>query len=368
MSCLCQLLKERGEFEPIVIVGKRGDGTKELVSKGVKCYHIHLWNWVVKIEDRRKLVVKIKMLVKLILNILSELHVYLIVKKESIEIIHINDIHSYVGARTAIRMKLGLIWHIRVLLDEDQGLKLYSPKCYELINKSDKVIAISEAVFDHFSKHINSTKMTVVYNGVDEKKFYNPKKTIFSNELIKIMHCGQMNGFKGHLHLIDAIKYLVDEGITNLHVTFVGSGYYEKEYEQYVQSMKLHQYISFSGYHDHVETVFYDSDIFVMNSNAEAFGRVTIEAMMAGCLVVATNSGASSELIKKGAYGVLVPKDNSADLAEALRRIIISHKREEIRIAKAAQKYAMEAFKASINADSIAKCYRLLSFKNDCSF
>ena len=54
----------------------------------------------------------------------------------------------------------------------------------------------------------------------------------------------------------------------------------------------------------------------------EGFGRVTIEYMMAGLCVIASDTGANSELIEDGKSGLLYQYGNTCFLVNAIRKCI----------------------------------------------
>jgi glycosyltransferase involved in cell wall biosynthesis len=58
-----------------------------------------------------------------------------------------------------------------------------------------------------------------------------------------------------------------------------------------------------------------------MCSDAEAFGRVTVEALKSGRPVIGTRSGGTPELICDGVNGFLFEPGNARQLAAALRRL-----------------------------------------------
>lgn len=60
----------------------------------------------------------------------------------------------------------------------------------------------------------------------------------------------------------------------------------------------------------------------VLNSHQEGFGLALSEAMMCGAAVIGTNSGGISDIISEGKTGLLVPVDDSAALAEAMKLLL----------------------------------------------
>ena len=63
------------------------------------------------------------------------------------------------------------------------------------------------------------------------------------------------------------------------------------------------------------------SDVFVLPSRFEGYGMALAEAIAHGLPVVSTLAGAIPDTVPPGA-GILVPRDDAAALARALRRVI----------------------------------------------
>ena len=71
-----------------------------------------------------------------------------ILKKEHVDLVHINTVYSYFGAYAARKVNIPYVWHIREFLEEDQGNEFYFPKyMYKLMNRADLVIAISRSIY-----------------------------------------------------------------------------------------------------------------------------------------------------------------------------------------------------------------------------
>ena len=64
------------------------------------------------------------------------------------------------------------------------------------------------------------------------------------------------------------------------------------------------------------------ASIFVLPSHAEALPMGLLEAMAAGCAVVATSVGGIPDLVRHGVNGLLVPPREPAELAKALRTLL----------------------------------------------
>src|SRR5699024_8924720 len=91
---------------------------------------------------------------------------------------------------------------------------------------------------------------------------------------------------------------------------------------------------------------------------AEAFGRVTVEAMLAGALVIGANTEGTAELID-GKYGLLY---NQGDFMSLFQKIkyAIDNQEEMKEIASLSKRYALQNFTATINCNNICKIYKEL--------
>jgi glycosyltransferase involved in cell wall biosynthesis len=83
----------------------------------------------------------------------------------------------------------------------------------------------------------------------------------------------------------------------------------------------LHERIMLLGARDDATELMAAADLLVLPSWREGLPNVVLEAMQAGCPVVATRVGGIPEAVDDGATGLLVPRDDDAALAAALARL-----------------------------------------------
>ena len=106
------------------------------------------------------------------------------------------------------------------------------------------------------------------------------------------------------------------------------------------EAAKLEVLISRNGLTDRIETIgtispsslailFGKADLFVLASRFEGYGMAYAEALSHGLPVVGTTAGAIPDTIPKGA-GLLVPPDEPAALAAALRSVIVDADRRRL--------------------------------------
>jgi glycosyltransferase involved in cell wall biosynthesis len=107
----------------------------------------------------------------------------------------------------------------------------------------------------------------------------------------------------------------------NLQVLIVGDGPMEEDIKGQIRDKGLELNVRLLGYMDDVRGVLAASDLMVLPSEHEAFGRAVAEAMLMEKPVVATNVGGLPELITPDT-GLLVPVSNPNELHSAIKSIL----------------------------------------------
>ena len=114
--------------------------------------------------------------------------------------------------------------------------------------------------------------------------------------------------------------------------------------------------ISFLGYRNNLRENLSSYDIGVICSKSEGFGRVTAEYMAAELCVIASDTGANTELIENEKNGLIYNYNNDKELAEKIKKIYNNKKLIDI-YGKNARDTIIEKLTKEINADNIKKIY-----------
>ena len=133
---------------------------------------------------------------------------------------------------------------------------------------------------------------------------------------------------------IDQIKPVL-EAIPEAHLAIVGDGPHREALEAHFSGTQTH----FIGYLQGLElaSAFASADAFVFPSLTETLGLVLLEAMAAGCPVVAANSGGIPDIVTDGVNGYLFePTDPNGAITATKRLLAATEEREQLR-AKARQ-------------------------------
>jgi glycosyltransferase involved in cell wall biosynthesis len=195
---------------------------------------------------------------------------------------------------------------------------LYSVSPYSAImTKGERVIAVSNTVQDYILQNYPqcpAAKIQVIYRGVSAAEFphgYQPSHAWLNQwqkdypqleGKIVLTLAGRITRLKGH----EAFITLIEELINNkqpIHGLIVGGAEAKKiaylnELKQLIHAKGLEEHISLIGHRSDMREVFSQSDIvYSLSSQAETFGRTTLEALSIGTPVIGWNHGGVGEIL-----------------------------------------------------------------------
>lgn len=285
-------------------------------------------------------------------------------EKENIQIIHSNSSVIDVGAYAAKRAGIPHIWHFREFGDADYQLEFLKGReksCRFVEESGSRVIFISHNLRAYYKDDIPDKICQVIYNGISAD-FLVQKD--FERRITKpvFLIAGNLHRNKGQNTALEAAKLLKDRGISDFELWVAGqasamsdSKQFEAELRAYAEK-NLQGCCKFLGFVSDMKRLRGETDVELVCSNREAFGRVTVEAMMAANPVIGTDTGANPELIKDKENGLLFRNGDAADLAEKMQWYI----EEPSRIGKcgmAAYAFAKENFLSERNTEALEKVY-----------
>jgi glycosyltransferase involved in cell wall biosynthesis len=88
--------------------------------------------------------------------------------------------------------------------------------------------------------------------------------------------------------------------------------------------------VRFLGYRRDVPALMRTFDVFALPTRSEPFGKVVIEAMAAGCPVVASEVGGIPEIVTNPDLGKLIAPDDPAALAAAILDYLVNADRRRL--------------------------------------
>lgn len=337
-----------------------GDGEAILKEKGLRYYVVPSISWVVPGWFPSSMLVSLGQIKRILKNKVYARELTKILKAEHVDLVHINTSYSYFGAFAAKRAGIPYVWHIREFLEEDQGNRFYFPRySHRLMSRASLVIAISNSIYEKYSKVITKEKIKVIYNGIDTEQFYMPGRHIFKDSQITLCYVGGLSELKGTDDLIEACRLLNAQGYKDSYRLLIagrGNEAYEVQLRDRINQYELDN-IEMLGFRTDVPQVMEQADVSIVTSRCEAFGRVTVEAMLTGNLVLGADSAGTKELLQDGKFGVLYECGNPESIKEQV--IFIIENRDSLTDkADVARTYMREHMSARKNAENIYREYR----------
>ena len=216
------------------------------------------------------------------------------------------------------------------------GLGMFEGLLWELLKSGHNQAAInlctSTAMMQELTEH-GIERVQLWQRGVDTELF---QPHLASREMRSRLSQGQPDsplllyvGRLGAEKEIDRIKPVL-EAIPNARLALVGDGPHR-------EALKMHfagTPTNFVGYLGGVDlaSAYASADAFIFPSRTETLGLVLLEAMAAGCPVVAARSGGIPDIVSDGVNGYLFdPTDDQGAIAATKRLLENQQERETLR-------------------------------------
>jgi len=253
-----------------------------------------------------------------------------IIRQHAVDLVHTNIRigHDREGILAAWLAGIPCVAHIR---------DFEKLNCFDrwLVGRTSALVYISKAIQNaHLASGVAVERGIVVYNGVDDAAFaassgaseQRGKLGIGAEDLVAGV-IGRLERWKGQEVFLRAMK-LVTAALPRARGVIIGDPVpYDLDYQGWLVALReelgLVSQVIFAPFQIDVSATMAALDVLVLPSiSPEPFGRVLIEGMAAGRPIVATEGGATPEIVRPGIDGVLVQPDDPQALADAIVQIL----------------------------------------------
>ena len=186
-------------------------------------------------------------------------------------------------------------------------------------HKADKFVFQTEGAKKCYPDKVQR-RSCVILNPLDTASF--PMHD-FVNEEKTIVSVGRLEAQKNQSLLIDAFSMIMDQ-IPDFRLVIFGEGKLRKKLEDCVQQKGLQRRVFLPGAKTGIQDYIKNAALFVLSSDYEGIPNALIEAMAIGLPCVSTDCspGGARELIVDKENGLLVPCNDTEELANAIIRMI----------------------------------------------
>ena len=314
-------------YHPVVVLPNNGPLIQELEKENIKVVIAPVLKLYRKIFSPKNLF-HFLVDIKKGISILDDLN-----KQYHFDLIYSNTLAVLLGMLFAKKRKIKHLWHVHEIIVHPKIIASTFPK---LLNKyADLIVCNSLATKKNLvdRKKEIANKTTVIYNGINEtiSEMSLAKKEDFgfTNKDIIITLVGRISRLKGHKWLLTTlVKHFSSN--TNIKVVFVGSPvpgqeFYASEIDQFITENQLQETVKILPFTKNLSQIWDITDIALMPSTeAESFGLVAAEAMLAKKPVIASNHGGVTEIVVNNKTGFLVEPNNVEALSLALNNLIVN--------------------------------------------
>jgi len=236
-----------------------------------------------------------------------------------------NTIALGVGALAAERAGLKHVWWIHEFGREDHGLEFAwgDARTAKIMTRTTaRAIVNSDAVAAKYAHFLPREKIVRVYYRIDPT----PAANVPDLEPAGAFHLalpGSLNPQKGQGDAIAALTILArDDKRPQLHFFGEGAEGYTARLRAAARDGGVEAQTHFHGHVRDLGARLAKANAVLVTSRNEAFGRVTVEALRANVLVIASDAGGTRELIDDGKTGLLYPPGDGAALARQIARVM----------------------------------------------
>ena len=210
--------------------------------------------------------------------------------------------------------------------------------------RSDLIIAGSNFIFSHikenYSMYLNyKKKFLVIFRGINVD-YFDSSTTLENDEkkLLKqwdiekdkkiILLPGRLTSWKGQEVFIEAVNLInIELGYEAFYTVILGSDQgrelYKKKLIRLSEQYRMSKQIRFIDHCKNMALAYKVSDIIVSASiEAEAFGRVSVEAQSMGKPIIASNIGGSKETVIDEKTGFLFESNDAKSLSKQILKVL----------------------------------------------
>lgn len=184
------------------------------------------------------------------------------------------------------------------------------------VRQCDRVLVVTQNDARSYAElfGIAQRKITVLPNGVDLEEF-SPfakhrrngvlrQELGLSAETNLVVMVGRLDPKKDWLTFLQVAHQVHQQSDRSCGFLIVGSGPEERHLQEYVIAHKL-KHVFFLGNRDDIPSLLQQADVFLLTSQRESFGISLLEAMAAGCPVIATRTNGPESILTDGGNGLL---------------------------------------------------------------
>jgi len=237
--------------------------------------------------------------------------------RPDIFVVHGHSDHIW-GRMAAIRERVPIV--IMVEQNIERYVWLQRLRSVALARHTDAIVAVSHGVGENLVRlgHPRHT-LHVIHNGTLPGRFDRAAEVPLDEREPAVLMAARFARQKDHASLIRAAGLLRDRGTpVKIRLAGCGSSRHERKVRRLVTEFGLRDQVEFLGPRDDIAALLAQHRVSVLSTRYEGLAIAVVEAMVAGCAVVASNVVGVEDVIEHGKTGWLVKPGDPESLARGI--------------------------------------------------
>ena len=274
-------------------------------------------------------------------------------------------LHTHVFTANLWGRLAALLAGTPVIISHEHGAFTLASPLRMLANRvlsqfTDLSFVVSQELVHRFAaeNRIPPERLRLLPNGLDFSRLNGQEsdlRKVFAGRFPLIGTVGALEPRKDHQTFIYAAKLLLKK-YPGAQFLVIGDGELRHALENSIQKLQLEDHVHLLGQRNDVFGILKMLDVFVLSSTTEGTSVALLEAMAAGCPVVATSVGGTPEVLHWGRFGNLVPPKNPMALAQSIDDLL-QDKSQAQSMANAAKKHVFEHYDIERTVEHLEETY-----------
>jgi glycosyltransferase involved in cell wall biosynthesis len=304
------------------------------------------------------------------LDVISARGIANVIRENRIDVIHAHVARDYACCGIAARMARRMHRPVRFFITRHHFNPIKSNPIYAwTIGEAQALIAVSDSVreklvaaFPQFAGRILVIPNWIDADGSGRLSREEARERLGITRRMALGIVGQVTALKRQDLFIKAAAHLIRERHwTDADFLIVGEpGPDDENYmsllREMVADLRVEDQVRFTGYVENLPEHLAAFDIIAAPSDNEGFSLALIEAMAAGCAVVATRVGGMEEIVEDGITGVFIEPGNEWSLIAGMSRLL-TDKQLRDKLSGVARASVIERFDRRNVIDRIERLY-----------